>query len=162
MALRAIYWLRPTKQDSSGRKIPRTAMKAVRRALNEIAALKLDLLSEDGARSVAVDRSGGIVIEQEGRAQRPGGQSIIDADTLDLLAPFASREGLHGPPVKACGLLFAYLSGICQRTTPERAQVWRLNAVNRTTTRIASGAHVRLKRDLVCGRVGRIQADDSR
>lgn len=72
-------------------------MKAVRRALREIAALKLDLWSEDGAPRVAVDRSGGIVIEHNGSAQRPGGQSILDADMLDLLAPFASREGLHGP-----------------------------------------------------------------
>lgn len=97
MALRTIYWLRQTKQDSTGREIPRTAMKAVRRALKEIAALKLDLWSEDGAPSVAVDRSGGIVIRQADRAQLPGGQSILDADMLDLIAPFASREGLYGP-----------------------------------------------------------------
>ncbi|HEV2997475.1 MAG TPA: DUF433 domain-containing protein [Solirubrobacteraceae bacterium] len=96
MALRTIYWLRQTKQDPSGREVPRTAMKAVRRALREIAALKLDW-SEDGAPHIAVDRAGGIVIEHDGRAQRPGGQSILDADMLDLLAPFASREGLHGP-----------------------------------------------------------------
>jgi uncharacterized protein (DUF433 family) len=97
MALRTIYWLRQTKQDPSGREVPRTAMKAVRRALREIAALKLDLWSEEGAPRVAVDRSGGIVIEHSGGAQRPGGQSILDADMLDLVAPFASREGLHGP-----------------------------------------------------------------
>ena len=97
MALRTIYWLRQTKQDPSGREVPRTAMKAVRRALSEIAALELDLWSEDGAPLVAVDRSGGIVIEHGGRAQRPEGQSILDADMLDLLAPFASREGLRGP-----------------------------------------------------------------
>ncbi len=36
-----------------------------------------------------------------------------------------------GNPVKASGLLFAYLAGICQRTTRDRAQVWRLNAANR-------------------------------
>lgn len=97
LALRTIYWLRQTKHDLSGREVPRTAMKAVRRALREIAALKLDLWSEDGAPRVAVDRSGGIVIEHKGGAQRPGGQSIIDTDMLDLLAPFASREGLYGP-----------------------------------------------------------------
>ena len=34
-------------------------------------------------------------------------------------------------PVKASGLLFAYLAGICQRTRPDQAQVWRLNAANR-------------------------------
>jgi uncharacterized protein (DUF433 family) len=37
------------------------------------------------------------VIAHDGRAQRPSGQNILDADMLDLLAPFASREGLHGP-----------------------------------------------------------------
>ena len=97
MSLRTIYWLRQTKQDQSGREVPRTAMKAVRRALREIAALELDVWSEDGAPHVAVDRLGGIVIEHGDGAQRPGGQSILDADMLDLLAPFASREGLKGP-----------------------------------------------------------------
>jgi uncharacterized protein (DUF433 family) len=97
MALRTIYWLRQTKQDPSGREVPRTAMNAIRRALREIAALKLDLWSEDGAPRVAVDRSGNIVIEHDGSIQQPGGQSILGADMLDLLAPFASHEGLHGP-----------------------------------------------------------------
>jgi uncharacterized protein (DUF433 family) len=101
MALRTIYWLRQTKHDSSGREVPRTAMKAVRRALSEIAELQLDLWSEDDVPSVAVDRSGGIVIEQDGGAQRPGGQSILDPDMLDLLAPFASHEGLQGPDLSA-------------------------------------------------------------
>lgn len=97
MALRTIYWLRQTKRDASGREVPRTAMKSIRRALREIAALQLDLWSEDGAPHVVVDRSGGIVIKHDGEAQRLGGQSIIEPDMLDLLAPFASREGLHGP-----------------------------------------------------------------
>jgi hypothetical protein len=101
MALRTIYWLRQTKQDLSGREVPRTAMKTVRRALREIAALELDLWGEDGAPRVAVDRSGSIVIEHAGQAQRPGAQSILDADMLDLLAPFASHEGLHGPDLSA-------------------------------------------------------------
>jgi hypothetical protein len=47
---------------------------------------------------------------------------------LTLVVAMASGHN----PVKASGLLFAYLSGICQRTTPDQAQVWRLNAVNRT------------------------------
>jgi len=101
MALRTIYWLRQTKKDESGREIPRTAMKAVRRALREIAALELDLWTEDGAPTVAVDRTGNIVIKKDGRAQRPGGQSILDADMLDLIAPFSSHEGLYGPDLSA-------------------------------------------------------------
>lgn len=34
-------------------------------------------------------------------------------------------------PVKASGLLFAYLGGICQRTQRDKPQVWTLNALNR-------------------------------
>ena len=34
-------------------------------------------------------------------------------------------------PVKAAGLLFAYLGGICKRSEPGKGQVWRLNAVER-------------------------------
>ena len=41
-----------------------------------------------------------------------------------------AMESGHNP-VKASGLLFAYLASICQRTTPDQAQVWRLNAANR-------------------------------
>lgn len=97
MALRTIYWLRQSKKDSSNREIPRTAMKAVRRALSEIAALELELWTEDSAPAVAVDRAGNIVIQAGDRAQRPSGQSILDAEMLDLIAPFSSEEGLRGP-----------------------------------------------------------------
>ena len=41
-----------------------------------------------------------------------------------------AMEAGHNP-VKASGLLFAYLAGICQRTRPELPQVWRLSAANR-------------------------------
>lgn len=41
-----------------------------------------------------------------------------------------TMESGHNP-VKASGLLFAYLAGISQRTTPDEPQVWRLNAANR-------------------------------
>jgi uncharacterized protein (DUF433 family) len=100
MALRTIYWLRQTKKDPTGREVPRTAMKAVRRALREIAALELDLWSEAGAPRVAVDRSGNIVID-DGGPQRAGGQRVLDAEMLDLIAPFSSREGLRGPDLSA-------------------------------------------------------------
>lgn len=46
---------------------------------------------------------------------------------LTLVVVMASGHN----PVKASGLLFAYLQGICQRTRPDQPQVWTLNAVNR-------------------------------
>jgi hypothetical protein len=41
-----------------------------------------------------------------------------------------SKESGHDP-IKATGLLLAYLPGICQQTLPEKAQVWTLRAVQR-------------------------------
>lgn len=38
-------------------------------------------------------------------------------------------------PVKATGLLFAHLAGICNRTRPDEAQLWRLQA--RTQAHVA-------------------------
>jgi hypothetical protein len=59
-------------------------------------------------------------------AQGPELAALIQTK-LTLVVAVASGHN----PVKASGLLFAYLAGICQRTTPDRAQVWRLNAANR-------------------------------
>lgn len=59
-------------------------------------------------------------------AQGPELAALIQT-RLTLVVAVASGHN----PVKASGLLFAYLAGICQRTTPGRAQVWRLNAANR-------------------------------
>jgi hypothetical protein len=41
-----------------------------------------------------------------------------------------TKESGHDP-IKATGLLLAYLPGICQQTQPERPQVWTLRAVQR-------------------------------
>src|SRR5215213_4811093 len=41
-----------------------------------------------------------------------------------------AMESGHNP-VKASGLLFAYLSGICDRTRPDKPQAWTLNALSR-------------------------------
>ena len=45
---------------------------------------------------------------------------------LTLVVAIASGHD----PVKASGLLFAYLGGICQRTQPDQPQVWTLNAAS--------------------------------
>ena len=45
---------------------------------------------------------------------------------LTLVVAMASGHD----PVKASGLLFAYLSGICTRTSPDEPQVWTLHAAS--------------------------------
>jgi hypothetical protein len=59
-------------------------------------------------------------------AQGPELATLIQTKLTLVVAVAAGHN-----PVKASGLLFAYLTGICQRTTPDKAQVWRLNAANR-------------------------------
>ncbi len=79
---------------------------------------------------------------------------------LTLVVAVASGHN----PVKASGLLFAYLAGICQRTTPERAQVWRLNAANRPHEEPLGVPETvrRAQRPFGRGRVGRAQPVDRR
>jgi hypothetical protein len=60
-------------------------------------------------------------------AQGPELAALLLQTKLTLVV---AMEAGHNP-VKASGLLFAYLAGICGRTRPDRAQVWRLNAANR-------------------------------
>jgi MerR-like DNA binding protein len=62
MSLRTIAWLRATKTAPDGHDVPATAMSAVRRALQELLELGLDLWTEDVGPSVAVDRRGKIVL----------------------------------------------------------------------------------------------------
>lgn len=55
----------------------------------------------------------------------------------------AAVESGHNP-VKASGLLFAYLGGICKRTRTDTPQVWTLNAVsNHTGSRGTSSSGTR-------------------
>jgi hypothetical protein len=41
-----------------------------------------------------------------------------------------AMESGHNP-IKASGLMFAYVGGICTRTRTDQAQAWTLNAVSR-------------------------------
>ncbi len=66
-------------------------------------------------------------------AQGPELATLIQTRLTLVVAVAAGHN-----PVKASGLLFAYLAGICQRTTPDRAQVWRLNAANRPSDGVAA------------------------
>jgi hypothetical protein len=54
--------------------------------------------------------------------------SVLIQTQLTLVVALASGHD----PVKASGLLFAYLGGICKRTEPDKAQVWQLNAAERS------------------------------
>lgn len=91
MGLRTIYWLRQRKAPSEGREVPPTTMRAVRRALRELARLDLDLWTDDGGPSVSVDPGGNIfIVAGDVPAATAEGAQLIDEDVFDLIKPFAT------------------------------------------------------------------------
>lgn len=102
MGLRTIYWLRQTKRSGDGPEVPPTTMPAVRRALEALRELDLSLWTEDGGPAVTVDRGGKIYIRaSRDDVQTPAGQRPLDADLLDLIEPFSTREATEGPNLQS-------------------------------------------------------------
>lgn len=100
MGLRIIYWLRQIKTAPDGAAVPRSAMPAVRRALQQLGELDLRVWSEDTGPAVAVDRGGNVVVLSQPELEAPHRQRRLPAERDDLLrvtAPFKSVEGLRGP-----------------------------------------------------------------
>lgn len=101
MSLRTIAWLRATKTAPDGQDVPATAMRAVRRALRELAELDLDLWVEDDGPSVAVDRRGEIVLDVREHPRHVDGQQLLDAGQFQLLRPYEISRDVHGPDLVA-------------------------------------------------------------
>jgi len=102
MGLRTIYWLRQTKRATDGREIPRTAMPAVRRALDALRDLDLGLWTEERGPTVLVDRGGNVHIRvAPGVVERPDGLRPFHPDWLDLIEPFSTSETIEGPNLQA-------------------------------------------------------------
>lgn len=95
MGLRTIYWLRQRKRSDSGADVPATSMPAVKRALADLRDLDLELWAEAGGPAVMVDGAGRIVLGGQDAAETDRQRRI--ADTLDLIAPFPTKEGAKGP-----------------------------------------------------------------
>lgn len=69
----------------------------------------------------------GLITTDTSMLNQPLELSVLIQTRLTLVA---IQEAGHNP-VKASGLLFAYLPGICRRTTPARPQLWKPSAANR-------------------------------
>lgn len=67
----------------------------------------------------------GLITTDSGILTQPKELAVLMQTRLTLVV--ASETG-HDP-IKASGLLLAYLPGICERTYPSKAQVWALRAV---------------------------------
>lgn len=96
MALRIIHWLRHPK-DHQELRYPASPMPEVKRALNELQELGLDIWSDGAgaARSpLLVDRRGKVIVVGPTALQTADGQTQLDV--LDLLGPFEMQLA-HGP-----------------------------------------------------------------
>jgi hypothetical protein len=69
----------------------------------------------------------GLITTDNSMLRQPRELAVLMQTKLTLVVADASGHD----PLKACGLLFAYLPGICKRTDPNVAQLWKLNAVDR-------------------------------
>jgi uncharacterized protein (DUF433 family) len=100
MGLRTIYWLRQRKITTEGSQVPATTMPAVRRALNFLKQLDLELWTEEGGPTVKVDPGGRILVELvPGQVETAQGERPLDPEMLDLIAPFATRSA-NGPDLQ--------------------------------------------------------------
>ena len=95
MSLRVIYWLRRKKTTEKGTEIPRSSMRAVRRALKFLETLDVSPWHAAGS-TLFVDESGKIYMKPPTGLQDLEGQREQD-DFLNLVAPFATAEGTRGP-----------------------------------------------------------------
>lgn len=101
MGLRTIYWLRQRKLTTEGSDVPASTMPAVRRALRLLGDLNLDLWTEDGRPSVAVDPSGEIfVVMGDEEVESLRGARPLNRDLLNLIEPFATKA-MRGPDLQS-------------------------------------------------------------
>jgi hypothetical protein len=69
----------------------------------------------------------GLITTDSSMLNQPPELAVLLQTNLTLIVAMGAGDD----PIKATGLLFAYLGGICARTDPGTAQVWKLTAVNR-------------------------------
>jgi uncharacterized protein (DUF433 family) len=101
MGLRIIDWLRRTK-EGDGREIPRTSMRTIKFALKTLREeLDLDLWTEDGGPTVAVDRGGKVIFTPQGTPMAANLQQVFGPGVVDILEPFPTRGGTQGPDLRA-------------------------------------------------------------
>ncbi len=95
LALRTIYWLRQPKSASDLR-VPATSMRKVKRALERLKELDLDLF-EQGRPIVAVTLDGEVVLHTPTAPLQETAGQYLAPGVVDILGPFEGLEGMKGP-----------------------------------------------------------------
>lgn len=95
LALRTIYWLRQPKKAFEV-EVRSTSMTKVRRALEQLQDLNLDLV-EAGQPVVAVTMNGDIVLDKDAMPLQLVNGQYIKRELINILGPFDGLEGTRGP-----------------------------------------------------------------
>lgn len=95
LALRTIYWLRQPK-TAFEREVPATSMPKVRRALEQLKGLDLDLL-EKGRPTISVTLKGDVVIDSEAMPLQLADGQYLERELINIVGPFEGLEGTRGP-----------------------------------------------------------------
>jgi hypothetical protein len=69
----------------------------------------------------------GLITTDSSMLNQPAELAVLVQTSLTLVVAMGAGDD----PIKATGLLFAYLGGICSRTEPGTPQIWKLAAANR-------------------------------
>src|SRR3954449_6882433 len=69
----------------------------------------------------------GLITTDSSMLNQPAELALLLQTNLTLIVAMGAGDD----PIKATGLLFAYLGGICSRTDPSTPQVWKLSAADR-------------------------------
>lgn len=119
---------------------PEPIVKVLRKVLKDSGVAELATVSDIDPRMTDLDDWQIMLALHHHKRQWDG---LITTDSSILKQPLELAVLMHtrltlvvamdagNNPIKATGLLFAYLGGICGRTDPTAAQVWKLNAANR-------------------------------
>lgn len=95
LALRTVYWLRQPKV-AFDREVPPTSMPKVKRALEQLKALDLELF-EEGRPVVAVTLAGEVAINADAVALQLVSGQHLNRDLVNIVGPFEGLEGTKGP-----------------------------------------------------------------
>jgi len=95
LALRTVYWLRQPKV-AFDREVPATSMPKVRRALEQLRELELDLF-EEGRPVVAVTLAGEVVLAADAGPLHLASGQYLKKELVNILGPFEGLEGTKGP-----------------------------------------------------------------
>jgi uncharacterized protein (DUF433 family) len=95
LALRTVYWLRQPKV-AFDREVPATSMPKVKRALEQLRELELDLF-EEGRPIVAVTLAGEVVLDADAGPLHLASGQYLKKELVNVLGPFEGLEGTKGP-----------------------------------------------------------------